>query len=359
MDDSSLHDHRPVEPVAGDDLLPDVEPPSAGFLVQLFVVPALIVLVVFSVWLLFSWLVHRGNMDPDSLIQGLQSSGVARWQRAHELADLLRNERFEELRFDSAVATQLAGVLDREIDAAGDDPMNEEAIRLQYFLCRALGEFRVTGGIDVLIKAATTGRDPERTSVRLGAIEAIAVRASNLAQLDPPQTLDDPELEAAMIRLAVDEDELIRSETAYALGRIGTPVALAQLETMVHDPHADSRYNAALALAQRGHAAAIDTLAEMLDPDEMTSVRQEENERAQFNKRGLIMTSALAAVETLVAQNSAADLSAVVDKLQHIISADAAALQQARIHPAIVRRAERLLEHLQRRSGGAAVNSAS
>ena len=36
---------------------------------------------------------------------------------------------------------------------------------------------------------------------------------------------------------------------------------------MVDDPHADTRYNAAIALAQHGNVAAIPTLAEMLDPD--------------------------------------------------------------------------------------------
>ena len=46
---------------AGDDLLPPVEPPSAGFIIQLFVVPALIVLVIVSVWFTFSWLVRIGR----------------------------------------------------------------------------------------------------------------------------------------------------------------------------------------------------------------------------------------------------------------------------------------------------------
>ena len=37
----------------GESALPPVEPPSAGFIVQLFVVPALIVLAVVGVWALF------------------------------------------------------------------------------------------------------------------------------------------------------------------------------------------------------------------------------------------------------------------------------------------------------------------
>ena len=91
----------------------------------------------------------------------------------------------------------------------------------------------------------------------------------------------------------------MRSETAFALGQIGTATALAQLEKMLVDPHADTRYNAAIALAQHGNAAAIPTLAEMLDPEEMSSVREEPNEAAQFSKRSLIVTNALEKVEQL------------------------------------------------------------
>ena len=82
---------------AGDDLLPPVEPPSAGFIIQLFVVPALIVLVIVAVWLTFTWLVRRTT--PEAIVQGLEHGpSVARWQRASELADMLRNERFAEFK---------------------------------------------------------------------------------------------------------------------------------------------------------------------------------------------------------------------------------------------------------------------
>jgi HEAT repeat protein len=228
--------------------------------------------------------------------------------------------------------------------------MDEEAATLRYFLCRALGEFRVSEGLDVLVKAATTNRDPNEQIVRRGAIQAIAVRASNLAQLDPPRPLSDPELETTLFRLSSDADDLVRSETAYALGRIATPASLTRLETMVDDPHADTRYNAAVALAQHGNARAAETLADMLDPDEMASVRQEENEQAQFDKRGLIMTSALEAVEALAKQIPSADFSAVIEVLERVNRADAGELQRARIHPGIVIRAKHTLELLRDRA---------
>lgn len=341
------HEPYPTAPAHGDDLLPPVEPPSARFIIQLFVVPALIVMMVVGVWIVVSWLVHRTTMRPEDLIAGLETSSVARWQRASELADLLRNKRFAEFRQDGKAADQLAAILDREIDAAASGKgMDQESVTLRYFLARALGEFHVDEGTDTLLKAATTNRDPREAMVRRGALQALAIRAFNLSQDDPPRSLTDPQLEPTLYQLAGDGNPLIRSETAYALGQLGTPESLARLEQMVDDPHADTRYNAATALAQHGNVAAISTLAEMLDPDEMLSVREEPSEPAQFGKRALIVTSALDAVDKLASENPGADFQPVIDVLNRIIAAKPAELKQARFHPMIVPRAKETLERL-------------
>lgn len=352
-DPSSSFDHPASDAsnpytLAGDDLLPPVEPPSAGFILQLFVVPALIVLVVVTIWIVFTWLVHRATMRPEDLIAGLQGSSVARWQRASELADMLRNERYADLKDDSVSAAKLAEILDREIDTAiAGRGMDEQDITLRYFLCRALGEFRVDEGSEVLLKAATTDRDPREVMVRRGAIQAIAVRAFQRAELEPSQLLEDPKIESTLLGLAADENELIRSETAYALGQIASPAALDRLETLVEDPYPDARYNAAVALAQHGRAAATTTLAEMLDPEEMTSVEQEADKSAQSFKRALVMTNALTAVEELAKENPDADFSEIIEVLERVTDADTSELEHAKIPVAIVPRARETLRVLQ------------
>src|SRR5690242_6222897 len=62
MNDSSLFRDEPAKyearPPLGEELLPPVEQPSARFIVQLFVVPALIVVLIVGVWLSFNWLVR-------------------------------------------------------------------------------------------------------------------------------------------------------------------------------------------------------------------------------------------------------------------------------------------------------------
>lgn len=341
-------DARVSPPLSGDDLLPPVEPPNAGFIIQLFVVPALIVLVIVSVWLMLGWLVHHTTMGPEKLIRGLeQGSSVARWQRASELADMLRNDRFIEFRHSEESAASLARILDREIDGgASGGGMQEGDVTLRLFLARALGEFQVNEGIETLLRAATTERDPAEQVVRQHAIQAIAVRAHNLQQLDPPQELTHPELESTLATLAEDEDPQIRLRAAYALGRLGTPASIERLEIMVDDPHANTRYNAAVALAERGNARAIETLAEMLDLEELAGVPPESNVQDLAFKRALVVTNALEGVDALARQNPSADFTPVVESLERLVAADEETLAQAQILRGVVIEARRMLKLL-------------
>jgi len=351
MSDSSLSSDstgHPPGPHYPDDQLPPVEPPSAGFILQLFVIPGVIVVVIVAIWLMFSWIAHHASTRPEDVVQGLQGSGPARWQRANELADMLRNSRHTDFRRNSNAATQLAEILQRELTTAtSPGGMESGAVNLRYFLCRALGEFEVADGLEVLIKAATTSRDPREQWVRRGAIQAIAVLGYHLQQGNPNGLSDYATLEPTLILLANDENELIRSETAFALGRIGTPGMMKQLESMVDDPHSDTRYNAAVALAQQGNAIAIETLAEMLDSEELGSATEEPDPQSQFVKRAIIMKNAMQGTVELARQSSESDLSSITQALQEIATANPTELYESRIDPHVQAEAKRTLEHLQ------------
>jgi HEAT repeats len=348
MNDSSLFadEHRTIEsrPPLGEDLLPPVEAPSARFLIQLFVVPAVIVLVIVGVWIGFNWLVRSTSIGPEQLVAGMeQGPNVARWQRASELADLLHNKRYPEFKRSQQAAAHLAQILNREIDAGS---MDDDDIEFRKYLARALGEFEVQDGTDVLLKAAETNRDPLEQKVRDGAIQAIAVRAYNFQHLDARQRLNNPKLESALFRLAGDADPFIRFQTAYALGQIASPGSIERLEAMVDDPDADTRYNAAVALAHHGNAKAVDTLAEMLDLDELAGVREEQGEANQQIKRTMLIGSAIQAAQALAQQNPKADVSPIVKALQRIAAADKDTLRKAHIEPPLVFVARRSLEQL-------------
>lgn len=338
MNDSSLFQNEPQKiesrPPLGEDLLPPVEQPSARFIIQLFVVPAIIVMLIVAVWLSFNWLVRSTQLGPDKLIQGIeQGPSVARWQRARELADLLHDKRYPQFRQSRESAAHLARILDREIEQ-GD--MEDDDIEYRKYLAGAVGEFDVSEGTDILLKAAKTNRDPREQRVRDAAIQAIAVRAYNLQRLTPPVELSTPELEANLIQLASDTDPSIRFQTAYALGQLGMPAAIERLEVMVNDPDSDTRYNAAVALAHRGNPKAIETLVEMLELDEQSGVRAEQNEEGKKFKRTVIVVSAIDAAHALAHKNSKADISPVIGALKKIVDADADTLKKAQISKRVV-----------------------
>jgi HEAT repeat protein len=167
--------------------------------------------------------------------------------------------------------------------------------------------------LPALLNAARN--DPER-DVRRRAVNAIAVLAGSMADLKPPRPLTSEELADALVELANDENELIRSETAFALGVVAaTPGAdsrlLPTLEALADDPYTDARFNAAVGLARVGASGAAGAVAEMLDPESIASslsgekALTEQVTDAQLAaqkafKRNTIITSALSAVDRLL-----------------------------------------------------------
>src|SRR5437870_6988439 len=86
----------------GDASLPPVAPPTASFILQLFLIPLLIVTIVVVLWLLFSWVAHMGRDNAGDLAKAIIRDDTASWQRAYELADLLHSPdpRYAGLRQD-------------------------------------------------------------------------------------------------------------------------------------------------------------------------------------------------------------------------------------------------------------------
>jgi HEAT repeat protein len=332
----------------GAELLPPVEQPSAKFIIQLFVVPALIVMGIVGLWLSFNWLVRSATIDPNRLIEGIERGpSVARWQRANELADMLNSKRNAEMKRDPKLADHLAEILDREIDQSNDGHDGQQEATLRHFLVLALGEFEVPNGTDALLKAARTNRTENDKLVRYNAIKALAVRVYNLQKLDPPQQISNPDLEPTLIALAGDEDAEIRSAATYALGKLGTPESIAKLEVLVDDPDPDTRYNAAVALAHRGNAKATETLGEMLDLSELAKVARTDSKSDDQDpafRSAVVISTAIDASHALARQNPQADLSSVQKALEALVKADDAALQKAHVPPRIVADARRALD---------------
>lgn len=322
-DSASLPDGFPARPaVSSDELLPPVEPPSAGFIIQLFVVPAVIVLCVVLLWLLVTTLATQGDQDPTKIVAALRSSNQARWQKAEELATMLRpdlEQRYPGLKSNQDLASQLAQLLDEEIEAQLDD---DNSVKLRYFLCRVLGEFYVDDGLPALLRAA---RDDEEILVRRAAINAISVLSSGLRKQEPPLTLDDPQLVETLASLANEQEDLIRSEVAFTLGVLtmdaeADPQLTAELELLVEDLYSDARYNAALGLARSGNLKALGAVAEMFDPEALKlNIAGEKILSLQVAKRNKILDNALRAAKSLQEKNAGADLTPLKNAVSQFV----------------------------------------
>ena len=71
---------EPRPPATPDDALPPVQPPDAGFLVQLFVIPGVIVLIILAVWGGIHWLASSAQ-DPESFVRALSRPTSGRWSQ--------------------------------------------------------------------------------------------------------------------------------------------------------------------------------------------------------------------------------------------------------------------------------------
>ena len=293
MADSSRHSYSP-------DSLPPVEPPSAGFLVQLFLVPALIVGIIVSVWLAFHWLAQLGN-DPQAYVRTLRRNTEGRWQAALNLANDLRGPGGAAIKSNAVLAGELASILADEVKSGrpvGSGHSAEQSQTLCVYLCRALGEFTVPEAAAPLVTRAEDDAEPE---IARAAVEALAVLATNLAAAGTEFT-NRSAVTAALLTDTRSADDGLRSSATYALGVVGGDGARERLEVLCGDTADDVRYNAALGLARLGDTAAYETLGEMLALPDVAAAAGDQEAKSERYKRAMVVVNALKGVGLLVDQ---------------------------------------------------------
>lgn len=284
--------------VTQDDSLPPVEPPSAAFLVQLFLVPAIIVGIIVFVWLAFHWLAQLGN-DPEGYVRTLRRANEGRWQAALNLANDLRGPGGGKLKQDERLAGDLAGILADEV-ASGRPKAGghggEQSRTLCEYLCRALGEFALPGAAPPLVARAG---DESQPTIARAAVEAIAVLATNLTAAGSGFT-DPAAVTKAVLDASRSSESGLRSAAAFTLGVVGGAGVDERLGQLLEDAATDVRYNAAIGLARQGRAEAYDTLAEMLALPDVEAAPGDEAAQAGRYRRALVVVNALKAVGLLV-----------------------------------------------------------
>jgi hypothetical protein len=302
-------------PLSHDEMLPPVRPPSAGFLVQLFVIPGVIVLLMVLVWTLVTWLPQMGN-DVASNLKAIEGSGANRWQAAVNLANLLRNDSSGDLKRDRETAARLSAKLDEELTAK---KTGEDAALFRVYLATALGEFYVDTPLPVLVRAIQTEESSKvKPSLRVAATRAVAVLSNNLKR-ETGKPIADSEATAAVVEASRSDESLLRTAAAFALGEMGGDATLERLRILLDDvTHPYTRYNAATALARRGEPAVVEALQEMLETQQPPETIADDSVEEQSLQRNKLVVNGLRAAADLIDANPSVDLNTMVTLVERL-----------------------------------------
>lgn len=228
--------------------LPPVEPPSAGFIVQLFLVPALIVTVVIGVYLLFGKLASGEQDWRKQLTDVRHDNAHIRWRGALGLAQMLQANATAEgvpLSENRDVADELAQLMR---DSLAHGTTSKDDYKQQEFLTRTLGLIDVP---DVTMPVLLESMNPaEDRDVRKNALAAIATTASRFHERG--ETFDGTDVVPEVIAASEETDQMIRHLATFTLGMFDIPSARDRLEVLLEHGDELTRANAAIALARGG-----------------------------------------------------------------------------------------------------------
>jgi uncharacterized membrane protein len=303
-----------------DTALPEIRPPNAGFILQLFLIPMMIVSVIICVWLLFNF-ISRGE-TPTELVRGLQKMNNASWQKAYTLSSLLRAPA-SELKNDEELAQELIAVLETKLT---EETADANQVKLRIFVCKCLGEFEIDLGLSALLNAVQQTDNGNDLVIALTAVESVAVLMSNLDESVLSENYDRI-VETLLVASNEQAENLdhalrvqqLRSAAGFALGVAGGDKAIQRLVSMLDDAHPNTRFNAAIGLARYGKLESTAVLLEMLD-SENTAITNGEPEGSHAFKRSVVITNAIRAVVSLSEFHQAAELSDLIDAMRNLDS---------------------------------------
>ena len=231
---------------------------TTPFLVlQFFIFPMSIVAVCVAVFVVFG-LVATGPKDPRAILAEVRTGGglfnIKRWQAAYALANALESEAdLRRARSDPRFVTEVVALYRETEGKVGDD------LLVRRYLAVALGrlgEARAVPELRRTVQAAGTASDAQTVIYSAWALGAIG----------------DPAALADLMRLAESEDAGLRKAAVHALGRFSAPEARAALAAALEDSAVDVRWNAAVALARQGDDRATPVLLQMLDRERLAAM---------------------------------------------------------------------------------------
>lgn len=254
--------------------LPPVTPPSAGFIVQLFLIPMLIVGAILGVYALFGRLAGS-DQDWRALVAELRNTNEhRRWRAAIGLAQLLkvdqdRGEEGQQLARNPEIAKALLEVLKEQ---RGKKVSDEKSLNHQQYLVTALGMLDQPQTVIPALQEVMMTTSDQDSGVRLEALRSIFLIANRTAEradaenrpLLVEELVEIPSLIPDVIAVSQEPEPLFRQVSAFALGLLPSPESRHRLEVMLNDSDQHAKVNAALGLARQSSTAGWPVYLEVL-----------------------------------------------------------------------------------------------
>lgn len=304
--------------------LPPVEPPSAGFIVQLFVVPAIIVAVVVGVYLLFGQLAS-GEQDWRKQLTDVRSDNPhVRWRGALGLAQMLQADAAADgkrLAENRDVAEELATMLEESLEKSG---ASEDDLKQQEFLTRTLGLVDVD---EVTLPALSTALQPgEDSTVRKNSLASLATIANR--RREAGGTFHDEAVVDDVIRVTDDSEDMLRHVATYTLGLFQSSAARQRLQVLLEHRDQMTRLNAAVGLARQGSTGGLPVFQSVLvdaqSPPEAAAElpgETQSRESAEAFEQALMLSNTLKALSQLREDLSETERQQIVSKLEPLAEA--------------------------------------
>ncbi|MEZ6055429.1 MAG: HEAT repeat domain-containing protein [Planctomycetaceae bacterium] len=345
-DDQSIAPQTTVgtEPSPGPTLdaanLPPIEPPSAGFIVQLFVVPALIVAVVIGAYLLFVKGASR-QVDWIEMAARLHDNNqTIRLKAANSLAELLnaedalaRSEKPEgadssglpasnaaetsteelPLTRNPQLAQELAKALTHQLDSQSGTakPMDRN---FQEFLIKALGKMDVP---EVALPPLRRARQLEDQDLKkyaaIGILQVLEMSHGRGA------AIDDPQLVQEILTASEDSTDVLRAIAVNTLAFLPGDASEQRLNSLLSHPDTATRMSAAVALVHFDSTAGLGVFEETLRRDHsiLNQTRiSSEDEGNEFFERQQQARMAMVGVGRLLSKLTSAERSEFIALIQ-------------------------------------------
>ncbi len=345
QESAALPEPAPAQNVGLEDL-PPVQPPSAGFIMQLFLIPAIIVGAVIGVWVMFGKLAGT-QQDWGQLVQDLGSENEhRRWRAASGLAHMLNTDRerfksFEDLTEEQRaelgeqtplatnpkVASELVGLFERQLQKKSKDGKH---VTHQEFLATTIGSLDLP---DTVLPALQKATEPTyNAKVRTSALRSIALILNRAEERgEPIKSL--PELTETLIdATATDNSEeesgLVKQVATYALGLVKTEESQSHLVSLLANADEMTQINAAIALTRVERTEGVEVFLEVLDiakekfdPKAMATLtepkRLEARNRYQI-EIPMMLNNSLKALDGLASKLTAEQKSLAIERLKPV-----------------------------------------